>query len=96
MEEVKTKRQFTREELEKIATNLSMQLQEARMKINEVNMNNIFRRLDYLYKTVELAATGLFTEEFITKCAKEIETIITIPEQSEDSAENSDKEVAKE
>lgn len=43
-----------------------------------------FNRLDYLFKVVEISAKGSdwhFEDEFIASCIKEIQEIMTIPEE---------------
>lgn len=75
MEEIK---KFTYEQLEQIASNLSTQVQQLSGKLQEANMFNAFKRLDYCLKVVELNSP-LFSAEFIDKCAKEVEDIMTVP-----------------
>lgn len=73
MEEKKTenKKKLTYEELEKIAINLSNQLNK---------VNTVLNRLPYLFKVVEFA--DKFHDEFVKSCVKEIEEIMTIPEDN--------------
>ena len=49
------------------------------MKLQDVNMNNIFKRLDYLFKVVENG--HMFKQDFLDKCITEIEEIMAIPEE---------------
>ena len=69
------------EQLENIAHQLSEQSRQLYAKLQEANMANIFKRLDYLFKVVENAHA--FSEEFVAKCIAEIEDLITVPESEE-------------
>lgn len=64
------------EELESVAVELRKQCMQMYDKLNELNMENVFKRLDYLFKVVKYA--NMFNEEFATACISEIETIMTI------------------
>lgn len=79
-----TQQKFTYEQLEKIATELSMQVQQLSNRLNESNMFNTFKRLDYLFKVLEVASNSLdelFTSKFVKDCAQEIQTIMApVPE----------------
>lgn len=44
------------------------------------NRNNIFKRLDYLFKVVD---PSMLSDEFRKDCAKEIEDLIRIPKTNE-------------
>ena len=76
------------EQLENIAHQLSDQAKQLYAKLQEANMVNMFKRLDYLFKVVENAHA--FNEAFVAKCVSEIEDMIVIPEpeeQTEDKPE---------
>lgn len=86
MEEVKKEVETTQEskklsytELENIAHQLSDQAKQLYAKLQEANMGNMFKRLDYLFKVLENNFS--FSEEFVKKCASEIEDLITVPEE---------------
>lgn len=49
----------------------------------------MFKRLDYLFKVIENG--HMFKQDFLEKCIAEIESLITIPKQEEES-EVEDKE----
>ena len=49
------------------------------MKLQDANMNNIFKRLDYLFKVVENG--HMFKQDFLDKCIAEIEELMTVPEE---------------
>lgn len=69
------------EQLENIAHQLSEQAKQLYAKLQEANMTNVFKRLDYLFKVVENAHA--FSEEFVAKCVAEIEDLMTVPESEE-------------
>ena len=69
---------MTYEQLENIAHQLSDQAKQLYAKLQDSNMENTFRRLDYLFKVI--AHSNQFNDEFVKKCSKEIESVITIPE----------------
>ncbi len=73
MGEVKTeKNKLSYEELESVANNLYARLQQT-------ELSNAFKRLDYLFKVVE--NINSFPEEFQKKCIEEIVAFMTIPEE---------------
>lgn len=74
-------KKFTYEQLEQIAGNLSNQLQQMNVRLQEANMFNTFKRLDYCFKVLEVAPTtnDMFSRDFIQRCANEIEEIMTVP-----------------
>ena len=73
------------EQLENIAHQLSNQAKQLYAKLQEANMVNMFKRLDYLFKVVENAHA--FNEEFVAKCVSEIEDLMTVPETEEETEE---------
>lgn len=78
------------EQLEMIAHQMHEQLVKAMNKINELNMANIFKRLDYLFKVLE--NQHMFKQEFVTKCVEEIQDILTVPEEeTEEVADNKEE-----
>lgn len=74
-------KRFTYEQLEQIAANLSAQVQQLSARLQEASMFNMFKRLDYCFKVLELnpASAAMFSPEFIDRCAKEIEELMTPP-----------------
>jgi hypothetical protein len=80
MEEIKNEK-LTYEQLEQAAHQLSQQNKQLYGKLQEANMFNIFKRLDYLFKVVENASA--FSSDFVVKCVEEIEGTITLPEKTE-------------
>ncbi len=78
---------FTYEQLEQIAGNLSNQVQQLSTRLQEANMFNMFKRLDYCFKVVEVAPTlsaTMFSPGFVERCAKEIEELMTTPASVEE------------
>lgn len=70
-EATNTETKLSYEELEKVANELYTRLQQS-------EMSNVFKRLDYLFKIVENIHS--FPEEFQKKCIEEIVSFMTIPE----------------
>lgn len=89
--ETKEQKKLTYEELENFAHQLSDQSKKLYQSLQEANMTNVFKRLDYLFKVVEFYK--LFIEagkaDFVEASIKEIESLMTIPEEAtiKDSAE---------
>ena len=77
------------EQLENVAHQLSEQNRQLFAKLQELNMANMFKRLDYLFKVIENG--HMFKQDFLEKCIAEVESLITIPKQEEES-EVEDKE----
>ena len=67
------------EELENVAHQLSEQSRQLYTQLQAVKMDNVFKRLDYLFKVVENGP--MFTPDFLNNCIAEIEELITIPEE---------------
>ena len=78
------------EQLENVANQLSSQVRELYMKLQNSNMSNMFKRLDYLFKVVENG--HMFTQKFLEDCINEIVEIMTVPEESEDNKEDKGEE----
>ena len=73
------------EQLENIAHQLSEQARKLYSQLQQSNMTNMFKRLDYLFKVVENG--HMFKQDFLEKCIAEIEEIMTVPEEPENSEE---------
>lgn len=73
------------EQLENVAHQLSEQAKKLYAELQNANMSNLFKRLDYLFKVIE--NQHMFSQSFVDKCVTEIEDIITVPE---DNSENKD------
>ena len=80
MEEKKNeKKKLSYEELENVCHQLSEQSQTLYRKLQEANLNNMFKRLDYLFAVIENKSS--FPEDFVKKCIDEIVTDMTLPEE---------------
>ena len=77
------------EQLESVAHQLSEQNRQLFAKLQELNMTNMFKRLDYLFKVIENG--HMFKQYFLEKCIAEVESLMTVPEQ-EEKLETEDKE----
>lgn len=77
------------EQLENVAHQLSEQSRQLYMKLQAANMNNVFKRLDYLFKVIENG--HMFNQAFVDKCVSEIEELITVPEDTEGAEDTKDK-----
>ena len=80
--QVKRPEKLSYEKLENVAHQLSEQNRQLFAKLQELNMANMFKRLDYLFKVVENG--HMFKQDFLEKCVAEIESIMTVPEQEEE------------
>lgn len=84
-------KQLSYEELRNIAGQLQQQNMQLRRALNDLNYKNMFERLNYLFKVMEFS--HMFSDEFVGKCVTEIESLMTIPEDtSEDTTEPKAKE----
>lgn len=76
---------LTYEQLEAVASQLSDQAKKLYEKLQEANMSNAFRRLDYLFKVVEFGP--MFPDSFVERCAGEIQAMMYAPEGQEDDGD---------
>lgn len=95
---VSASKKLSYEELENVghqlsaqAQQLSMQNQQLRVALNEANLTNLYKRLDYLFEVINRDNSYL-SINFKKQCASEIETLMATPEQSEDTPEDTDRE----
>lgn len=79
---------LTYEQLENVCHQLSEQSRTLYQKLQEAEMTNLFKRLDYLFAVVE--NSNHFPEEFSIKCVKEIMDAMTIPEKTEEELKKED------
>lgn len=70
------------EQLEKDVASLKSMNNQLIMQLQQVNINTLFKRLDYLFKVVEFREA--FNEEFVNNCVEEIEIHITPPKEEGD------------
>lgn len=81
----KDPKKLTYDELENIAQQLSNQNRELYMKVQELNAENMFKRLDYLFKVVENEIS--FPQTFINNCVEEIQDMMTLPKEEKEEKE---------
>lgn len=85
--EVKENEKMSYEQLENVAHQLSEQVRQLYAKLQEANLENMFRRLDYLFRVVENAHS--FSVDFVNKCTSEIESLMTLPDPEDEPKEDS-------
>ena len=73
------------------AQQLNAQNQQLRAALNEANLTNLYKRLDYLFEVINRDNVYL-TISFKKKCASEIEELMATPEQAENTPEDTNKE----
>ena len=87
-ENKKEQKKLSYEELQNVASQLSQQNQQLNIMLQQANMTNIFKRLDYLFKVLENKTC--FDSDFVITCADEIKDVITGP--VEETKEEEEKE----
>lgn len=75
--------ELTKEQLQAVAQKLSRQNAELRSKLQEINYFNLFKRLEFLFKVLELS--DRFAPEFVDACSKEIVELLTPVEEPVDT-----------
>lgn len=85
MEETKETKKLSYEELENVAKELYTQCGNLANEIQRMKVDNSFKRLDYLFKSLEF--NNLLDADFVTMCAKEIQEMMTIPETESNKEE---------
>lgn len=88
--EVKEVKKLSYEELENAAQQLSVQLQQANQKnqqlievINQTNVQNLLQRLEWLWRILD-SENNYLTEEFKTNCATEFMQLMAKPEETKE------------
>lgn len=81
-------KQLSYEDLKNIAGQLQQQNMQMRKALSELNYENMFKRLDYLFEVVRVP--HMFSDEFVSKCTEEIQNMLTIPEK--DKEDNSEED----
>lgn len=79
----KEKKKLSYEELENICHQLSDQSRTLYQKLQEADLSNMFKRLDYLFAVVE--NRDAFPEDFVKKCTDEIVNSMTVQEAPEET-----------
>lgn len=80
------KKKLTYEELENAAHQLSEQSRQLYKRLQEAEISNLFKRLDYLFKILDFET--FFPRDFVENSAKEIVDIMTIPKEEVTTATN--------
>ena len=81
MEENK-KKELSYDELKNVAGQLSQQNQQLNLMLQQANMTNMFKRMDYLFKVLEFQ--NCFDSEFVITCSDEIKELMTPPVEHEE------------
>lgn len=81
-------KQLSYEDLKNIAGQLQQQNMQMRKALSELNYENMFKRLDYLFEVVKVP--HMFSDEFVSKCTEEIQNMLIIPEK--DKEDNSEED----
>lgn len=77
MEEQKNiQEKLSYEKLEEVAVQLQQRCAMLENKLRSIDLVSI--RLNYLFKVLEIKSS--FSEEFVNKCSKEVEEILTVEE----------------
>lgn len=83
--ETSTSKKLSYEQLEQVAMQLQKRLIMTEDKLRNIDLTGV--RLTWLFKVLENADS--FSTEFVLKCAKEIESLLTFEEDTPDTeAEN--------
>lgn len=85
------KNKLSYEELENVCHQLSAQAQQLnaqnqqlRKMIEEANLTNLYKRLDYLFAVID-KDNAYLSHNFKVQCAVEIENLMATPEQEENT-----------
>ena len=78
------KEKLSYEDLENVCHQLSEQSRTLYQRLQDADMNNMFRRLDYLFEVIknEKAFISRGKQQFLNKCVEELITLMTIPEEA--------------
>jgi hypothetical protein len=74
---------LTYEQLNDACQQLFQQNQQLIKQVRELNLVNMYKRLDYLFKIVELSS-NFKDADFVNSCIDEIKEAITIPDNKEE------------
>lgn len=85
------KKKLSYEELENVchqlsaqAQQLNVQNQQLRKMIEDANLTNLYKRLDYLFAVID-KDNAYLSHNFKVQCAVEIENLMATPEQEENT-----------
>ncbi len=76
---------YTEAEVRKLVEGFKSQNAQLIYQLQNTNMNNLFKRLDYLFKVIENAT--MFDEAFVEQCITEIKELMTPPAETEENKE---------
>lgn len=76
------KREKTYEEVVAENNQIKQQAEAMYRQMQQMNMQNIFKRLEFLFKVIENRSA--FPEEFKNKCILEVVNLLTIPEEQKE------------
>lgn len=82
MEEKKQKPTY--EQLESVCKQLSTQSEKLVQKLEEANLYNFFKRMEFLMQIANSPNIDRFSEEFLKEIFGEIETVMHRPEEKQD------------
>ena len=85
-ENVQENQKLTYEQLNNACMELYQQNQNLIKQVQQLNMNNAFTRLNFLFKVLENAHVIKDTE-FINLCVEEIKDAMIVPKEEDDSKE---------
>lgn len=73
------------DELNQVSQQLFQENKMLRTKVQELSVEAFYKRIDYMFKVVELAS--VFSEEFVERTIQEIETVMKAEEEQKDEKE---------
>lgn len=82
MEEQKNEIVSNEEKLKYENNQLKAMLHNMQQQMEQMNMANAFRRLDYLFRVVEFKDS--FSSDFVVSCVEEIEQGMTVKNEEEE------------
>ena len=87
------KEKLSYEELENVCHQLSEQSRTLYQRLQDADMNNMFRRLDYLFEVIKNEGVFINRGEhaFFNKCIDEIVALMTIPEMEPEEEPKKEK-----
>lgn len=75
------KETYTKEEVQEIVRTYTRQLGSLIGKLQDLNISNTFKRLEFLFKVLE--HSDKFPSDYLDEVTEEIMKIMTIPEENE-------------
>ena len=82
----KEEQKLTYEQLNKICGELYQQNQHLMKQVQELNLVNMFKRLDYLFLVLK-NENVIKDTEFVNECVEEIKQALTVKENTENKEE---------